>query len=606
MGSPTRRDAPSPGSKPGPLGSYRRAFRTFWDDQLNDATEDLSWRWPEFLAVTVATAVALVVALHLVEAFGLGGGRDATIGAFSLAPAMILAAGLIALLGWAYWRSRVDPTGLKAYVVAFLAFAATAGVCLEAFAGANLLLWRQGAVSPSPTAGEPSLWATEQLYAWHLANAVPLVSVPNTIGWREPKLFTDQLSGVLLLTFKLAVLVPLIHLAVSGYRVAEQRTMASRERREKRALRRHASSLSIRARAGEPWFGCGAVALCAAAGGAALAVLASPTSFLNEWLDEQVPDQVAVAGVNFPVSWVLHVPSAIAVVALVCLMAVAVFVIVDTEITSARSLPEVLGATVTFLFLIALLTELAAATTVLLIGVGLASAAAPVPAGGELGAGLVYHTWHTIDAVPGLALPDTLNWSLEHHFVDYWNGAVLLVFKAALIAILAVPVARVIRAAWRRAQPARHEAGIAIAARFGSGLGEASAAIDAYERLLRNSTRGDGWLEYAAKRDANRLLDELEDALVRVTALFGNGAVSEAADGALTSLHARLDQLDQVRRHPLASTREPDDELVGALDRARAAGTAGLTRYSVAAAHALRAACPTDYDRVSGSAPISR
>jgi hypothetical protein len=53
---------------------------------------------------------------------------------------------------------------------------------------------------------------------------------------------------------------------------------------------------------------------------------------------------------------------------------------------------------------------------------------------------LAYYTWHFLDAIPVLKVPQTLNWKLGTKFTDYGSGALLLAYKLLVI----VPVVRAI------------------------------------------------------------------------------------------------------------------------------------------------------------------
>jgi hypothetical protein len=441
--------------------SYVRALRTFLDARLSKATDDLPRRSPGFLLTTAATGVALVVVLHLLVSFGTAPHRGLALSVLALAPVVALAVSLIALMAWAYWSSRVTPTRVKPYVMAFLIFIVV-GVCLKAFAGLNMLVWRHGVLVHGWSSRGPSLWATERLYAWHLANAIPLVSAPSTVGWKEPNLFADQLSGSLLLLFKLLVLAPTIHLAVSGYRVAENRRLERlRGEREPGKLTRFVARRSP----DNVWATCALLAVLVAVGAIAVALLSSPTSFINDWLRGRMPHTVRLAHTRVDVRWVTHAPQVVSVLTIAVLVLVTVALIHGRGVAAARRVPDLVGAAAAFLLLVALLTELFAAASVVLIGTGAASVAPAVVASGQVGTAFTHYVWHMIDAVPGLALPETLNWRPEHRLVDHADGALLLAYKVAVVAILAVPVARTVRIGWQHVQAGRTETAELAAAR---------------------------------------------------------------------------------------------------------------------------------------------
>lgn len=52
--------------------------------------------------------------------------------------------------------------------------------------------------------------AAARYLGWHVLDAVPLLDVPGSVHWKEPKDFHDTSSGVILLVFKLAVILPIV------------------------------------------------------------------------------------------------------------------------------------------------------------------------------------------------------------------------------------------------------------------------------------------------------------------------------------------------------------------------------------------------------------
>ncbi|MCW2820157.1 MAG: hypothetical protein JWR42_2944 [Marmoricola sp.] len=49
-------------------------------------------------------------------------------------------------------------------------------------------------------------------YLWHLADAVPVLKIPETLNWSLQNPFSDSIQGSLLLAYKCLVLVPAIYL----------------------------------------------------------------------------------------------------------------------------------------------------------------------------------------------------------------------------------------------------------------------------------------------------------------------------------------------------------------------------------------------------------
>lgn len=193
--------------KVGLVAAYRTALASFDDDPV----VLLMWAAP--------IAILLTAVVRGVHTWALGA-EEPLLNWAGVIPGLLLAAALIAMLVWLYWQVRLDDRAHEPYVVAMATSVAVIGVCTEAFSGLTAVLWQEGHIASTAEAA-PTLWAVEQYYLWHLADAVPLVQLPQTVRWSEPQSFGDQWSGVLLLLFKVLVIVPLIRIAFSGYALAQ-------------------------------------------------------------------------------------------------------------------------------------------------------------------------------------------------------------------------------------------------------------------------------------------------------------------------------------------------------------------------------------------------
>jgi len=61
---------------------------------------------------------------------------------------------------------------------------------------------------PNVPAGE--FWRLQDLYLWHFLSSVPSLRIPETLRWKEPFIYKDAVSGLLLLAFKIIVIGPVI------------------------------------------------------------------------------------------------------------------------------------------------------------------------------------------------------------------------------------------------------------------------------------------------------------------------------------------------------------------------------------------------------------
>jgi hypothetical protein len=100
------------------------------------------------------------------------------------------------------WLSLLSLAGILFVIVLF----ATLG-----FAALSELLYFHGiATTTPPEALDDPLFDSILYYLWGFLNAV---EIPQTLGWELDVLFTDRLSPVLLLAYKLAVILPAIAMA---------------------------------------------------------------------------------------------------------------------------------------------------------------------------------------------------------------------------------------------------------------------------------------------------------------------------------------------------------------------------------------------------------
>jgi hypothetical protein len=83
-----------------------------------------------------------------------------------------------------------------------------------AFAVVSAILLHHGALGVDGTTTDDALpWRTLETFVWNLADAVPVIKIPDTLNW-DPKLsFTTMSGGALVLAYKLLLVVPFAQLA---------------------------------------------------------------------------------------------------------------------------------------------------------------------------------------------------------------------------------------------------------------------------------------------------------------------------------------------------------------------------------------------------------
>jgi hypothetical protein len=544
------------------------------DAFLDAEAERYGRNWWKRFGQSTAVGVLAVVVLHFVIVGALRSGalvRVVVVGG-------TLLAGLLfsCVLLWMYLRARSRPADIRPYVVAVLIGSVTTAVALEAFCAGQLLLWRSDAVSPLPEAGDPSFWRVERSYGWHLLNSIPLLSVPKTLGLDKPALFGDQVSGGLLLAFKLVVLVPLIGLAVSGYQVAEQQLAKLREAHTRRAAR-EGNRLLEGDRGRDIWKFALMIALIAAGAIIIVRLALAPSSPVRDIGADAVPSDLTVRDITIPLDWADHVVVPLVGLGLFWLEFVAVgHALGPVEPKPPGSAASAVG------WSIAVFSCLVLATAVIVgMTLGLMRTGVSVPPGGVdddavLGVALSFHVWHVLDGVPGLEIPQTLNWDLEHDLHDPWSGTVLLLYKAILLFTVIFVTTRVVGPQLRARSGTR--AGALVAASDFDALAEQIG--DRLEQDERKVLEGD----HLFNRSAPGLLRRLDRTSTDVRALFGSSDVTEHADAVVTVLSRRSERLEP---HQLFMS-WPDNRSNNVIREDQAASAAVLKDYRRAARKALR------------------
>jgi hypothetical protein len=409
-----------------------------------------------FLAGSVLAALLSVAALHLLQAAALGS-NNAGLAVAVAAVAIGLAGGCVAAFLWAFWQTVRLPEGQAPFGLAAVLAIITIGVCVEAFAGTVALLWQYGVARPA-NGSHASLWRTEGYYVWHLLDSIPVLTIPETLGWREPATFVDHASGALLLAFKLVVIAPLVRLALSGYRRIENaRRQAQREPEGGEQHGPWPPGMPF-GRMGpnleDAWYPSMGLIGALAVGSVALAWLFDPSWWPNRWLADRLDPGVQVRGVHVPLGWVPTVPQWLVVAGLLWVTAVAAGFLLVEPLEQLSSPVGVLGAVLGYVAVLAMLTLTAAATALALLHTGLASADPAIPVGSQPAAAVQSYLAAMAGALPGPDIPSTLNWSVRYRFVDHWTGTVLLLYKIAFVGVLAFPLARIVRAYLDRSGPA--------------------------------------------------------------------------------------------------------------------------------------------------------
>jgi hypothetical protein len=533
-----------------------------------------------FGASAVVTTV-VVVFLHWIQANGLNSG-NVFLTALPVGVTAIIAMVCWALLLRLFWQALRDPNQSRYALLAVLSIVMIS-VCLEAFAGLSTLLWQRGLIQSAPS-GPASLWRAEGHYIWHLVSSVPLLSVPQTLDWRDPQPFADHISGALLLAFKFAIIAPLVRLGLSGYQFFEAqrgRVAAKREIQRENELMKAKSGLEkakIPPARNSKIGGGGALLMLVIALGFTMpmAILPNRASWVDRWL-ARLPPEISIGIVNLPLGWLHAAPLILLLVVLIINVGnVIVTLYEDVKPDSVRSMRDAAVAILAYFLLLALLTLAAAAISLALLHIGVAASRPEIPRASQPLAILNAYAWTIADTLPGPDIPATLNWTLQYRFVDHWSEVLLLTYKIVFYAVLLFPMYRIVRIYVERSRHAAPvESSLSAALRYRDRLLDVQAALDRLEgRYVTPTHRKEyGSSPYPAKL----ALDDLESELEKVRSLFGEADVVGHADDAEVAARKRFE------RSAMGSATFPltnPDELRSALDNA-------IVKYSQSATKAL-------------------
>lgn len=119
----------------------------------------------------------------------------------------------------AYWEMTLQALNTRDTLRAILEFTVpTTILTTQLFTGITMFLWTRGILHNTPPRS-PEFWVIEKYYAWHVADAIPLLEITKHFKWEPSVRFTDHVSGGLLLGFKVLLIFPLLGVIAATYRV---------------------------------------------------------------------------------------------------------------------------------------------------------------------------------------------------------------------------------------------------------------------------------------------------------------------------------------------------------------------------------------------------
>ncbi|MDT5024596.1 MAG: hypothetical protein QOE61_1022 [Micromonosporaceae bacterium] len=178
-----------------------------------------AWLWPVLFALAASVGLVALLRLFLTATSG-AGPVWRWVGA---AVAGVLALVLLVIVIRNVVISLVEPSQRRLLLLASLTSAAAVLVGVEAFAAVTVALADH----------VPTLWTVERFYLWRHVKSVPLLEIPGRLGWTEPSVLPGLAGRLLVLSFTLTVIPPLVRVGVALYGFVEGQ---AHQRRYTRAL----------------------------------------------------------------------------------------------------------------------------------------------------------------------------------------------------------------------------------------------------------------------------------------------------------------------------------------------------------------------------------
>jgi hypothetical protein len=126
---------------------------------------------------------------------------------------------------WVFWLPHPKQTGprlIASTTIAICFFMALFSV-VTGYLYVHGTLTGKGADLPSHP-----FFKLEEDYGWHFCDAIPALKVTETLNWAEPVKLTDPISGMLLLSFKLLVILPVVGLVTELVKTSRRKRQESR------------------------------------------------------------------------------------------------------------------------------------------------------------------------------------------------------------------------------------------------------------------------------------------------------------------------------------------------------------------------------------------
>lgn len=296
------------------------------------------------------------------------------------------------------------------------------------------------------------LWTARTYFLWHVVDTLPVFTVTDTLDLGRPTLALEA-AGVMALVLKVALILPLFRMAVATFRIADgsgdlddprgSRIFTPRVFRAhpERAPQFHPLKSASRS--------VGVIVLCGGVLGLMLTVC--------NWMGP-VSDRIASVAPAAPARWIRAAGDGVLAFLGSWIVQTTILVVLSTTliVSTVRIVHRLLrvdlgvlsrvtvGVTVLFASLVTLVLVFSTAVAVDLTITCLIEQRPPMV---EAFGHLEWYAWHSLDVVPELTVPRVLDWSAPGEPSAIWSGLLLLFVKLVALLVIAVPVARVARAA---------------------------------------------------------------------------------------------------------------------------------------------------------------
>ncbi len=374
----------------------------------------------------------------------------------AIALGLVIACMTLVPLYRTYRNVHIQPQAWPAFGILLIISVAVTLAVIEVFAGFIALRWTGRAFGSHNV----SLWRTEQLFVWHLLDAIPVLDIPTTLSWAAPSFDPRIRIGILVVIFKIILIIPLLEMARAAYRVATENRLTRRV---------GAWSVGRRLTAENPTDirrGLFALTLLSALSYVLLLGALGPESWVQRHAQAVVPRILYEVSMieMIPRSWGLGdvvvdaqvITVAISVIVTLILiwwfvLAMGAILLVQEEDSALGSAGSALAYLLTFGITLATVT----ATAVTLFAVGVVDVGS---SNASVVAVLQWFGWRIADAIPLLGIPDSFGWELGYGYSDGRFLALLLAAKIAYALFLVVLLGDAVRTlmrwtGWTRAEP---------------------------------------------------------------------------------------------------------------------------------------------------------